>query len=115
MSLLRRIIVCILLLCVTTGGKAQSVYAQVSAKQVQVGEAFEYAVVANITINNITPPSFQGFAVTGGPNQSSSMQWVNGQTSMQLTVTWQLVAQKEGKYTIGKSIVIAGNQKIETQ
>jgi len=94
---------------------AQNVYAQVSAKQIQVGEILEYSVVADVSINQITPPSFDGFQVLGQPSQGQTTQFVNGQASMQLSVTWQLMAQKEGKYTLGKAIVTGGNQRYETK
>lgn len=95
--------------------KAQTVYAQVNSKQVQAGVAFEYAIVINTNPNNYTPPVFKGLDVVSGPNQSSSQQWVNGQTSFQMTLTWALVAPKEGKYTIGPASVVAGSQRFETQ
>ena len=93
---------------------AQTVYAQVSSKQVQVGVPFEYAIVINANPNNYTPPSFKDFDIVGGPNQSSSVQWVNGQTSTQMTLSWALVAKKEGKATISSAVVNCGNQRFET-
>ena len=95
--------------------KAQSpVYAQVSSKKVQVGVAFEYAIVITITANNYAPPNFKDFDVVSGPNQSSSTQWVNGVVSQQMTLSWGLVAKKEGTFTIGPAAVSGGNQKHET-
>lgn len=93
---------------------AQTVYAQVSSKQVQVGVQFEYAIVIKTNPNSYTPPNFKDFDVVSGPNQSSSMQWVNGQTSMQMTLSWALVAKKEGKATIGSAIINAGSERFET-
>lgn len=95
--------------------KAQVVTAQVSAKQVQAGVPFDYAIVINTNPNSYSPPQFKGLEVVSGPNQSSNMQWVNGQTSMQMTLSWVLVAPKEGKYTISAAAVFAGSQKFETQ
>lgn len=94
---------------------AQTATAQVSAKQVQVGVPFEYAVVINANANECTPPNFKGFDVVSGPNQSSSMQWINGQSSFQLTLTWILAAQKEGRYTLGSAAVRIGSQILETK
>jgi hypothetical protein len=114
MYLIKRILILAAFIMPCRGLYAQSVYAQVSSKQVQAGDPFEYAIVANANISGISPPNFAGFSVISGPNQSSSMQWVNGQTTMQLTISWQLVAQKEGKFNIGKAIVAIGNQRYET-
>jgi hypothetical protein len=94
--------------------QSQSVSAQVSSRQVQVGVPFDYAIVVNTTPNTYSPPSFRDFDVVSGPNQSSSMQWVNGQTSVQMTISWSLIAKKEGKFTIGQAVVTVGNQRFET-
>lgn len=94
---------------------AQSpVYAQVSSKKVQVGVPFEYAIVITVNANNYSPPNFSEFSVISGPNQSSSTQWVNGVVSQQMTLSWGLVAKKEGKFTIGPAVVNGANQKHET-
>jgi len=93
---------------------AQTVYAQVSSKQVQVGVPFEYAIVIKTNPNNYTPPNFKDFDIVGGPSQSQSTQWVNGVTSFQITLTWALVAKKEGKATISSAIVNAGSERFET-
>ncbi len=114
---IRKNIIFILLFCLSSVIKitAQSATAQVSAKQVQVGVPFEYAVVINANATECTPPNFKGFDVVSGPNQSSSMQFINGQSSFQLTLTWIIAAQKEGKYTLGSSAVRVGNQILETK
>src|SRR4051794_3260159 len=93
---------------------SQSVYAQVSSKQVQVGIPFDFAIVINTTPNTYSPPSFKDFDIISGPNQSTSMQWINGQTSVQNTISWSLVAKREGKFTLGPAVVTIGNQRFET-
>src|SRR5215207_9100933 len=85
---------------------AQVVTAQVSAKQVQMGTPFEYAIVINTNPNSYSPPNFKGLDILSGPNQSTSMQMVNGQTSVQLTLSWTLVGNKEGKYNISSAFVM---------
>lgn len=103
-----------LFICFTQNGSAQGVVAQVSSKKVQVGVPFEYAVVITVNANNFTPPSFKDFDIISGPNQSSSIQYVNGSMSQQMTISYGLVAKKEGKFTIGPSSVLANGQKLET-
>jgi hypothetical protein len=93
---------------------AQSVYAQVSSKQVQVGVPFEYAIVINANPNSYSPPVFRDFDIASGPMQSSSTQWINGQTSSQMTISWALVAKREGRLVIGPASVMVGNQRFET-
>ncbi len=93
---------------------AQTVYAQVSSKQVQAGVPFEYAIVISVNANNYSPPSFKDFEVVSGPNQSTSVQYVNGAITHQMVISWGLVARKEGRYTIGPAAVSAGGQRYET-
>lgn len=109
-----RYILILLFLFVYNLHNAQTVYAQVSSKQVQVGVPFEYAIVINTNPNNYTPPSFKDFDIVSGPSQSQSTQWINGVTSFQITLSWGLVAKKEGKATISSAIVNAGSQRFET-
>ena len=94
--------------------QAQSFYAQVSSKKVQVGVPFEYSVVFTINTGNYTPPNFKDFDVISGPNQSNSYQNVNGVGSQQIIISFGLVAKHEGKYTIGPSSTMSGSQKLET-
>jgi len=99
----------------THGFYAQSpVYAQVSSKKVQAGVAFEYAIVITVAANNFSAPNLKDFDVVSGPNQSNSTQIVNGVVSQQMTLSWGLVARKEGKFTIGPAVVNGPNQKYET-
>lgn len=93
---------------------AQSVYAQVNSKKVQVGAQFEYAIVITVSAANFSPPNFKDFDVVYGPNQSNSVQYVNGAMSQQLIISYGLVAKKEGKFTIGPASIATGNQKLET-
>jgi hypothetical protein len=112
---MKKIALYILLVCVFNRYKAQSVEAQVSSKQVQIGVPFEYAIVIKANATSYTPPNFKDFDVLGGPNQSQSTQYVNGVVSSQLTLSWYLSAKKEGKINIPPAIVMAGNQKFETE
>lgn len=95
--------------------RAQPVNAQVSSKKVQIGVPFEYAVVISVAATNFSPPSFRDFEVVGGPNQSNSVQYVNGVMSQQTVLSYALVARREGKYTIGPATVLSNNQRLETQ
>jgi hypothetical protein len=93
--------------------RAQSFYSQVSSKKVQVGVAFEYAVVITVNASNYIPPSFKEFDVVSGPNQSNSVQYTNGVMTQQIVISYGLVPKKEGKVTIGAASKMAGGQKLE--
>lgn len=110
----RLLALALLLLCIPETGSAQGISAQVSSKKVQVGVPFEYAVVITVNATNFVAPDLRNFEVISGPNQSSSIQYVNGTMSQQLTISYGLIARKEGKYTIGAASVMAGGQKLET-
>jgi hypothetical protein len=94
--------------------KAQNFYAQVSSKRVQVGVPFEYAVVIAVNASNFVAPNLKDFDIVSGPNQSNSVQYVNGSMSQQMIISYGLVAKKEGKLTIGPASVVSGGQKLET-
>jgi hypothetical protein len=94
---------------------AQSISAQVSSKRVQVGVPFEFAVVISGQATNYNQPQFRDFDVVSGPNQSSSIQYVNGVLNQQMVFSYALVAKKEGKLTIGIANAIVNGQKLETQ
>src|SRR6478672_2306002 len=91
--------------------EAQNVYAQVNTKRVAAGTPFEYAIVITGSASNYSPPNFKDFEVVSGPNQSSSVQYINGAMSQQMIISYGLVARREGKYTIGPAVVNAGNQR----
>jgi len=85
--------------------------AAVSKSTVAVGEQFEISFTANGNIEKFGPPDFNGFQVVSGPNQSSSMTSINGSTSISIALSYDLVAGKEGEYSIGAaSVVIDGKQ-----
>lgn len=60
--------------------------------------------------DNFQPPSFQGFRIVAGPNQSISNSWINGKRSYSKTFTYFLSPTATGKFTIGQaSISIDGD------
>lgn len=100
--------------CMSFGATAQSFYAQVSSKKVQVGVPFEYAVVITVSAGNYVAPAMKDFDIVSGPNQSNSVQYANGVMSQQLVISYALVARKEGKFTIGAASIVSNGQKLET-
>lgn len=91
----------------------QSFTAQVSKTQVATGETFEVQFTINANADQYHPPSFAGFQVVGGPNESTSMSSVNGATTQSVSIGYDLVATKEGSYTIGPAS-LRSNGKILT-
>lgn len=91
---------------------AQTLSASVSRNPVSTGEQFQLIFSINANGNNFTPPSLNDFVVLSGPNQSTSMQFVNGSMSQSISLTYYLQAKSEGTFTIGAASIICGGKKI---
>ena len=84
--------------------------ATVSKKKLGVNERLRVDFEMNQDGDNFQPPSFQGFTVVGGPNQSISQQWVNGKKSFSKTFSYFLAPNATGNLKIGQAeISIAGD------
>lgn len=57
------------------------------------------------SVKDFRPPSFPGFKVLSGPNQSTSMQIINGKVSSSLTFIYILQPSDVGNFTIGPASV----------
>jgi len=93
---------------------AQKFTAAVNKNKVAVGEVFQLDFSINASGKNFTPPSFNDFTVYSGPNQSSSMQIVNGSISQSITLSYYIAAKKEGTFTIGAASIIVGNNTLQS-
>ncbi|MCX7874793.1 MAG: BatD family protein [Melioribacteraceae bacterium] len=82
-------------------------------EQFQIDFIFEGSDINNIS--NFIPPSFNGFRILTGPNQSSSMTIINGRTSGSLTFSYILLAQNLGEFTIGSASITYEGKKYSTQ
>ena len=105
----------ILLLCCAGSVMGQNFTAAVSKTQVAAGETFEVQFTINANAEKYTPPSFSGFQVVGGPNESSSMSSVNGAVTQSVSIGYELVATKEGTYTIGSASLVANGKQLSTK
>ena len=93
---------------------AQKLTASVNKNKVAVGEVFQLDFSVNASGKNFTPPSFTDFTVYSGPNQSSSMQIVNGNISQSITLSYYIAAKKEGTFTIGSASITVGNNTLQS-
>ncbi len=57
------------------------------------------------SLSNFSPPNFNNFLVLSGPNQSSSMQIINGAVSGSQTMSYYLQPRNLGKFTIGSASI----------
>jgi hypothetical protein len=86
----------------------------VERTEVGVGEAFQVEFDLNAQGDRFTPPNFNGFAVVGGPNQSSGMTIINGKTTVNMGIGYVLSATKEGEYTIGPATIYVNGKEYAT-
>lgn len=77
--------------------------AKVSKKKLGVNERLRVDFEMNQNGDNFNPPSFQGFTIVGGPNQSISQQWVNGKKSFSKTFSYFLAPNTTGNLKIGQA------------
>lgn len=80
--------------------------AQVSKDHVELGEAFTLSLVLTVDGNfsfapQIEIPKMDGFQIQGGPQQSQNYSWINSVVKTQATVSWELVALKSGRLSLG--------------
>jgi len=84
--------------------------AEVSKTKLGVNENLRVDFKMNKDGDNFNPPSFNGFRVVGGPNQSVSNSWINGVRTFSKTYSYFLRPETKGNYTIGQaSIEIDGD------
>ena len=83
--------------------------AKVSKKKLGINERLRVDFQMDKDGDNFNPPSFNGFTVVGGPNQSVSNSWINGVRTYKKTYSYFLAPKSRGKFTIGQaSIEIQG-------
>lgn len=68
--------------------------------QVQVGQRFRVTWELNAGGSDFTAPQISDFRVLGGPNQSTSMQYINGSMTQSISFSFVLEAKEEGEFTI---------------
>lgn len=79
--------------------------ATVSKSELGVNERLRIEFTMNKDGDNFVPPSFDGFQVLMGPNQSVSHSWVNGKRSFSKTYSYILNPQAKGTFTIKQAAV----------
>ncbi len=117
---MKRIAISIItLILLSVNAFAQEFSASADKTVVQQGERFQVSFTFTggdvNAVKDFRQPTFQGFMILSGPNQSSSIQIVNGQLNATLTYSYILKAVKPGRYTIGKASLFYRGKRYETQ
>lgn len=85
-----------------------------SHSKVAVGDQFRITYTINTNASSFQSPDLREFNVLSGPNQSSSVQIMNGAFAQTLSYYYILSAKKEGKYTIDPAVITVGNGRIQS-
>ncbi|MFC2085048.1 BatD family protein [Bacteroidota bacterium] len=84
---------------------AQQFRSTVDKTTVRQNERFQiYFEFVGSDVNDLTnfrPPPFTGFKILSGPNQSTSMQIINGRQTISITFSYWLTALEIGDFSIG--------------
>lgn len=110
-----------LLLIATASTVSQTGTFTASADRTTVGTGDRFEVsftVAGSDVNGVKgfrPPNFSPFVVLSGPNQSTNMQFINGQMSGSVTYTYYLYARQTGKFSIGAASIEYKGSTLQTQ
>ena len=102
-------IVFILLFSYCVNGFAQdegiSFIAELSKKTLGINENLRVDFKMNQDGDNFIAPTFEGFRVVGGPNQSVSNMWVNGKRTFSKIYSYYLSPLKTGTLLIGQATI----------
>lgn len=79
--------------------------ASVDRKTLGMGQRFKLTFSLNSKGSGFTPPNLADFHVISGPNQSTSMQWINGNFSSSLSYSYVLQPKGSGTFTIGPATI----------
>ncbi len=88
---------------------------ELSSDSILLGNYFEVKfILENASGSQFEPPSFEGFTMVGGPNQSSSFSMVNGKVSQSMSYSFYLEPKDIGNYYIESASIKVGDQIFET-
>jgi hypothetical protein len=110
-----------LLLTAVGSTTAQTGTFTISADRTTVGTGDRFEVsftVSGSDVNSVKgfrAPNFSPFVVLSGPNQSTNMQFINGQMSGSVTYTYYLYARQTGKFSIAAASVEYKGTTLQTQ
>ena len=88
--------------------------ASVSKNEVGTGEQFQVDFSVNGNADGFNPPNFNGFQVLSGPNESTSMTSINGNTTVSTSYSYILMPVKEGEFTIGPATIEVNGHRLST-
>lgn len=99
-----------------SGLMAQEVQLTARSSRTSVGldEPFRITFSSNARGGELSAPNFEHFIVVSGPYSSQQTQIINGSMSFSRELTYQLVAQEEGTFSIGPATLEAKGKRYES-
>lgn len=86
----------------------------VDKNPVSTSDRFKLTITVKNSKGQITPPDLSAFNLLGGPSQSSSMQYVNGEMTSSKSFTYFLSPKKEGEIRIEPAVLEVKGKKYTT-
>jgi len=112
---MRLVSIFILFILMGIGVQAQvSFVVKASKKTLGINERLRIDFEMNEDGDNFVPPSFKGFNVVGGPNQSISNPWINGKRSYSKTYSYFLAPKSQGTFSINQATIEIDDQIYKT-
>ena len=112
-------LILILLIVFPFTGFAQSFNASVDNTKVGINDRFQVSFTfSGKDINglkNFQPPSFVNFMVLSGPNQSTSIQFINGAQSASITYSFIVQPKSLGTFSIGTASIDYNGKTFSTK
>jgi hypothetical protein len=103
----------------TSAAQETSFKAQVDRATVAMGEQFTLTLVLSnagrVGGQNLQLPNMSKFFILSGPNQSSSVQIVNGAMSSTVAYSYVLQPREMGRHTIGAASIEVGGTSLRTE
>ncbi len=108
----------VLFLFISTNLLAQKFYATVNENKIadtdRLQVTFTYEGKDINKLKNFSPPSFKDFRIFSGPNQSTSMQIINGVVSSSLSYSYILLPNTTGTFNIGSASIEYEGENFKT-
>lgn len=123
MSKVKRNLLSVLIFCFAVLGQqnvfAQEFTASVNETTVADNERFQVSFTfSGSSINNLSkfsPPAFENFIILSGPNQSSSIQIINGAQSASLIYNYVVQPKGVGTFSIGTASISQSGNTFKTE
>ena len=98
----------------------QSFHANVNSTTVALNDKFEVSFTfegqeANAIKNFLPPDLNKDFLILSGPNQSTSMQIINGAVSGSISYSYYIQSRNLGEYTIGSAKIVYKDQEYRSE